>query len=173
MKSIWIIILLSNLLFTSAWADMFCPKNFNSINIGDSLDTVIKACGKPDAKKTSKKQPFQAQEWVYYIASYPGMQGTLKTTVAFDNSGKVVNISVNGAGLSETQICNVQGNNPTIQFGDTTDKIEAACGKPAYINQTSAANGAPKPTEITELQYNASPTTVTLVFENGKLTERK
>lgn len=168
MKMKWIMIIWGGLIFTNAWADMFCPKGFNFINIGDSLETVIKACGKPDMKKTYKKQPFQAQEWVYYIASYPGMPGTLKTTVAFDDSGKVINLSVNGAGLSETQICN----NQTIQFGNTTAQVEAACGKPAYITQTSAANGAPKPIEVTELQYNASPT-VTLIFENGKMTERK
>ncbi len=167
MKSTWIVGLLCGLLFSSAWADMFCPNGFSSINMGDSLDAVVKACGEPDSKKTTKKLPFQAQEWVYYVASYPGMTGTLKTTVAFDDSGKVINISVNGAGVSETQICK----NKTIQFGNTPEEIEAVCGKPTYINKTTG-EGAAKPTEITELQYNASPT-VTLVFQNGILTERK
>jgi hypothetical protein len=157
---------------SSAWADMFCPNNFNSINIGDSLDAVIAACGAPDSKKESKKTPFQPQEWTYYIqqpALGAGMVGTLKTTFAFDASGKMVNMSVNGAGESQSMICD---NITTLSLGDTTDKVEKVCGKPVTITQTNTAMGAPKPTEVTELLYNGTPS-VTLVFEDGILKERR
>jgi hypothetical protein len=162
-------LLLSCLLLSNAWADLFCPNNFNSINLGDTLNSVLQACGKPDSQKVTKKMPFEPQEWTYYVQSYPGMPGTLKTTVAFDQKGKVINISVNGAGLSQTQICNNQTN---IQFGDTTDQVEAVCGKPAVITKTNAAMGAPKEIVETDLIYQGTPP-VTLVFEDGILKERK
>lgn len=162
------IFLLGSLWVSSAFADMFCPNNFNSINKGDSLESVLSACGKPDSQKKSQEKPFQAQEWVYFVASSPDMPGTLKTTIAFDANGKVVNMSVNGSGLTETQICGGK----TIQFGDTPDAIKAACGAPAYV--TPMANGAEKPkdTEVVELHYNSNPP-VTLTFRDGKLVERK
>lgn len=169
MQTRWLILILLSTAFSTAWAQMFCPNGFNTINLGDSLETVQKSCGKPDAQKTYKTQPFQAQEWVYFIASFPDMPGTVKSTIAFDDNGKVVNLSVNGAGLSETQIYD---NKTLIQVGDTVEKIEAVCGKPAYINQTSTGNPPPKAIEITELRYQAGPT-VTLIFKNGKLTQRK
>jgi hypothetical protein len=166
MKKI-LILLITNFLFTNAWADMFCPNNFNSINIGDSLETVLAACGKPDNKTTTKAKPTQPQEWVYFIAASPGMPGTLRTTIAFDANGQVVNMSVNGAGVTQTQICG----NQTIRFGDSQDTIQKACGKPEYVNQTSGSKDA-KEIETTELQYNSTPP-VTLTFKDGKLQERK
>lgn len=169
MKAKLFVLILGSLFFSQAWADMFCPNNFNSINLGDSIAAVIAACGAPDSKTTNNKKANQPQEWTYYIANDPNMPGTMKTTIAFDASGSVINISVNGSGMSQTQIC---ANNP-IQLGDNMDAIKAACGNPTYINQTQIAQNASVPeTEIVEFQYNSSPP-VTLVFENGKLKERR
>ncbi len=167
MKLRALILAISTIIASSAWADMFCPNNFNSISMGDSLESVRKACGKPDSEKKSEVKPFEPQEWVYFISSDPGMSGTLRTTVAFDGNGKVVNMSVNGAGLTQTQIC---GN--TIQFGDTPEAIQAACGKPSYITPMDGSADKPKAIEMVELDYNSTPP-VTLVFKDGKLIERK
>ena len=152
---------------SAAWADMFCPTNFNSISMGDSVESVEKACGKPDNKKTYKKTPPQPQEWVYYIAADPNMPGTIKVTVAFDAAGNAINISINGAGVSQSGICG----STQIATGNTTDQIKTACGKPSYINETKGGGDA-QTIEMTELQYNSSPPVV-LVFKSGALTEKK
>jgi hypothetical protein len=164
------LLLLTTMFFSAAWADMFCPSNFNAINMGDTLDAVVKACGKPDSKKTTKQEAPQPQEWIYYLATNPGMPGTMKVSIAFDASEKAINISVNGSGMTQTQICNGAG----IQVGDNQAAITKACGKPAYVSVSEPPAGTPKvkATEITELKYGSSPA-VTLVFTDGKLTERK
>jgi hypothetical protein len=176
MKVKSLVLVLSALFFSNAWADMFCPNNFNSINLGDSIDSVIAACGKPDSKTTNNKKANQPQEWTYYVSAatatnQPGstQPGTMKLTVAFDGDGKAINISVNGSGMPQTKACP----NGEIQLGDSLDAVEAACGKATYVNQTQTAQGATVPEiEMVDLVYNGSPS-VTLHFENGKLTQRK
>ena len=161
--------IISLFFFEAAWADWFCPTNFNSINVGDSIATVTAACGQPDSKSSNNKKATQPQEWAYYVTADPTKPGTMKLTVAFDENGTVINIGVNGAGLPQTQLC-ANGN---IQLGDTQDLVQAACGKPTLINQTEAGQKAEVPeVEIVEMTYNSSPA-VTLVFENGRLIQRK
>jgi hypothetical protein len=148
---------------------MFCPNGFNQMNMGDTIEQVTKNCGNPDEKKTSKEVPFQAQEWNYYVHPDPSQPGTLKMSVAFGSDKKAVNITVNGTSLMATTIC---GGN--IQVGDDVEAIKSACGKPAFTNQGAqpSANANDNAPEITELRYNTTPPT-TLIFTNGKLTERK
>jgi hypothetical protein len=170
MKSILFIFTVSLLVFSSAWADMFCPNNFNSVNLGDSPDAVLTACGKPDSKTSNNRKAAQPQEWGYYIATDPNKPGTMKLTIAFDADGKAINISVNGSGMPQTQLCA----NGQIELGDAQDAIQAACGKPTFVNQTLEAQKAEVPeTEIVEFTYSSSSPPVTFVFENGKLTLRK
>lgn len=171
------IILLASTFSTSTFA-MLCPGNFNEINTGDSLATVKAACGAPTSENTTDSQANLPQEWVYYVSVNPAFyqnisqngQASLKTTIAFAN-GKVTNMSVNGIGVSSTAIC---GNN--IQIGDAQKSVEAACGKPAFINQGSGSQAgsqsAAKTTEITKLTYVVGGITTVLVFNNGALTAR-
>lgn len=169
MKSRLLFLTVGVLFFSSAWADMFCPNNFNSVNVGDSLEAVMTACGKPDSKSSNNKKAAQPQEWGYYIANDPSKPGTMKLTIAFDADGKAINISVNGSGMPQTQLCA----NGQIALGDNQDAVQAACGKPTFVNQTLEAQKAEVPeTEVIEITYNASPA-VTFVFENGKLVGRK
>lgn len=156
-----------------SWA-FFCPNNFRQINIGDSIETVKQECGKPDIETTKKEEKNTPQEWSYFIPqtvstanSYEEMQGTLKTSMAFDADGKLVNISVNGIGVGSTQICGAD-----IQLGDTKDSVKAACGNPSYINKSSQNEGQSEKNKITLLTYKVTPP-VTLVFVNGVLTEQK
>lgn len=155
----------------------FCPTNFNQINFGDSIEEVTKQCGRPAKEETKTAEQKVPQEWNYYIAqtieaggSSP-MQGTLKTSVAFDKDGKAINISANGIGVGETAICG----NP-IQLGSTMEQVKAACGEPSFINKQQPSSAAPTPPtdadKITELTYLSNPPTV-LVFEGGLLTSKK
>lgn len=158
---------------------MFCPSNFNAINIGDSIDLVAKQCGKPTTEKKSKSTANIPQEWTYYMqmidpadSSYiaPGGAGTMKVTFAFIDN-KVVNITSNGIGVGSTTICK----NINLQIASSLDDVKKACGKPVSIVQTDLsqkdAQGTPAE-EIIEWSYNSNPP-ATLVFEHGKLTARK
>ncbi|HVE44435.1 MAG TPA: DUF2845 domain-containing protein [Gammaproteobacteria bacterium] len=152
----------------------FCPTNFNQINVGDTLQTVIQQCGKPDAQNETKKADDNvAQEWNYYVTqavalnTTQGGEGTLKTTITFDKTGKAINISVNGIGVGASSICG----NP-IQLNDTKDAVKAACGEPTFINKQAPGadtGGAPKETTVTQIIYNKVNPPKTLTFENGKL----
>lgn len=159
--------------YTPAFA-LFCPNNFNQINIGDTIAQVQAQCGKPDAQKTTKEEAAGPQEWNFYVSpsmhgyGAPGMQGgqqgSLKMAIAF-SSGKVINITVNGMSLASTTICG-----RSVSVGDTMESVKGACGKPVFINKSSQNNDS-KPTEVTAFKYSASGTT--LIFENGVLKERK
>lgn len=163
---------------SSAFA-FLCPGNFNQIDFGMTPEQVEQICGKPDLKKEYVKPNDNIpQEWSYFIPQTVNMggssqaaQGTLKTSMAFDDKGKAINISVNGIGVGATTICN----NNSIQLGDDKDKVERACGKPSMINKQNAGPNAGVPESFKMMDYIYSSVTpaVTLVFENGKLSEKK
>jgi Protein of unknown function (DUF2845) len=166
MKSILLLFLL---LLPGICSAFFCPNNFNQINIGDSIDQVLKACGTPNNRTERKVEAEGPQEWNYFVQqnvyfdALNQAQGTLKTSVTFDASGKAINISVNGIGVGASAIC---GGN--IQLGDTRDTIKQACGTPTFINKQTTGN-EPPPTKIVELTYSSTK----LIFENGRLKERQ
>ncbi len=159
--------------YTPAFA-LFCPTNFNQINIGDTIAQVQAQCGKPDFQKTTKEEGKGPQEWNYYVApsthgygapNMPGgQQASLKMAIAI-NGGKVLNITVNGMSLASTTIC---GN--SVSVGDSIESVQGACGKPVFVNKSSQDDS--KPTEVTLYKYNSTPA-VTLTFENGVLKDRK
>jgi len=155
--------------FTTPLFALFCPGNFNQIEIGDSLRDVVQACGAPtSSKRYSKTEGSGApQEWVYYRKLQPTDAGTMKTAVAFVD-GKVINISVNGLGAGSTNVCG----NTSINVGDTQKQVQAACGTPDMTNESLNAPAGPTK-QIIELTYTTPPTSAVLVFENGKLVERR
>jgi len=161
-------------LSTSSFA-LFCPNNFNQINIGDTIQQVEQQCGKPDGIKKSQGSDNGPQEWNFYVQpsmnNYAAIRtkttqgSSVKMAIAL-NGGKVVNITVNGMSLTATTICS--GHNITV--GSTADSVKQACGDPAFVNKSSVNNG-PKPSEIVTYKYNSTPPT-TLTFENGALQQR-
>ena len=155
-----------------------CPTNFNQYYEGDTLDKVRQECGKPDKEETVEVKPIQPQEWVYFIpqtvANYNinPVQGTLRTSVSFDDKGKAINITVNGVGVGATTICG-----GSVQLGDDQKNIKTACGKPAYINkqqEEAPLPGSPaaEANKIVEFTYMSKPPVV-LQFKEGRLTGKK
>ncbi len=146
---------------------MFCPSNFNQINIGDTIDQVLLQCGKPDIQNTKKVDAAGPQEWRYYVTLPSTVNGaqqaSVQMAIAFDQM-KVINITVNAMSLASTSLCG-----GTISVGDTMESVKGVCGNPVFVNKSDI--GESKPTEVTEFKYNASP--AKLIFENGKLKERK
>lgn len=155
----------------------FCPTNFNQIDFGMKTDQVIQACGKPDDQKESIKENDNIpQEWNYYIPQTVSMggsnqnaQGTLKTSITFDDKGKAINISVNGIGVGESTICN----GANIQLGNTKDTIKNACGNPSFVTKQQISGPAAEGTKVVEFIYSSANPKATLVFENGVLTDKK
>lgn len=167
--------LLAFLSLSTTASAMFCPKNFNQINIGDTIEQVQQQCGKPDFEKKSEGDDNSPQEWNFYVhpemkkytetRTNSGAEASVKMAIAL-NQGKVVNITVNGMSLATTTICG-----PSVSVGDTGKSVKSACGDPVFINKSSQTNGE-KPAELVEYKYNTMPATI-LLFENGKLKERK
>ena len=153
---------------------MFCPKGFNQINTGDTMNQVTLQCGPPDAKKTYSSPIPQPQEWDYFVKPDPSQSGTLKMAVVFDANQKVANITVNAQSLMSTPLCSpaaAQNNTPGISVGDSMEKVKAQCGQAMFVNlgQSQGNPSSPAPSnEITEFTYNTTPVTI-LTFENGKL----
>lgn len=161
-------IIIASILLTSTSAfAMFCPNGFNSINLGDSLEQVEEQCGKPDSQKGHESKKNLPQEWNYYVQMVKGQNGSIKMVIAFKNS-KVINMSVNGVGLTNTSICN----GTPINLNSTQEQVKKACGEPVFINQSEGGESSDsKPDLITEWKYNSNPP-ITLIFTNGKLTGR-
>lgn len=187
------IILFISILFSPISLAMFCPSNFSSIDIGNTLEQVIQTCGEPTSKATNQKSNIASAEWVYYVKTADNSQGTSKMTIVFQDN-KVVNITQtdNGSLSPECATANQMGINvlnvacqstqvtrnvasssfcnSLIKIGDTSEMIQSACGKPVFVqNQQQDTQNA---TEVTELNY-AGPPAVTLIFENGILKDRR
>lgn len=153
---------------TSSFA-MFCPKGFNQISMGNTIDQVIQQCGTPDGQTTKKVEAMGNQEWSFYVNQPPPIssqpQAAQKMVVTLIN-GKVANMTVSGFSVANSNLCGA-----LVSVGDSAENVKAACGTPGFINKSSDSNG-PKPTEVTEFNYNSTPP-MTLIFENGKLKEKK
>lgn len=163
----------------------FCPKNFNQIEFGDSMASVLQACGAADSKVVKDAPDNTPQEWSYFVAQQSrgtmsnAAQGTIKTSFAFDGNGKLININVNGIGVATTSNCG----SPVV-LGDTRQTVQAACGKPSFVNQenqpTSGINAnanskteeVDESTKLVELTYSSTPP-ITLIFEGGRLTGKR
>jgi hypothetical protein len=154
----------------------FCPTNFSQIDFGQTPDQITQICGKPNNQKEyTKENENVPQEWSYFVPqtltlknNNQQMPGTYKMTVAFNAQGKAINISVNGIGVGSTPICS-----RPIQIGDSRETIKAACGDPGLANRQTNTLAAPEDIKVVEYTYtNVSPA-ITLVFENGVLTEKK
>ncbi len=169
------LVLLTCLTLSTSGFAMFCPKSFNQINLGDTIEQVEQQCGKPDFIKKTQGEDNGPQEWNFYahpqmkksteMRTNSGAEASVKVAVAM-NDGKVVNISANGMSLAATTICGGK----SITVGDTAKTVKNACGEPVFINKSSIPNKQ-KPDEIIEYKYSSTPAVV-LTFVNGKLTER-
>jgi hypothetical protein len=152
---------------TSTYA-MFCPSGFNQINLGDTVAQVTAACGAPTSQSSENSTADKPQEWTYYVKAQPSDQSTLRMTVAF-TAGKVTNMSVNGIGLTNTQIC---GGN-TVQIGDDQKSVKTLCGDPAFIAQSNMPSAAKDTVKVTTFIYNTTAAPISLIFNDGKLKSRQ
>ena len=167
-----LILLLASITSFPALA-MFCPTNFNQIKVGETLEDVLNACGKPYHVHTTESDDNLPQAWSYFVSPANAGQtipnsgnASVKMDVTFAN-GRVVNITSNAMSLASTTICGAP-----ISVGDTYESVKSACGKPPFINKGQPTPSTQPAIKITELTYGTSPAVI-LVFENGKFKGRK
>lgn len=152
----------------------FCPTNFTQIEYGATIAEVTAQCGKPNKIETKDIKKVGPQEWNYFIPQTVAtdalnpMQGTVKTQITFDSTGKIVNISVNGIGVGATSIC---GQN--IELGYNKETVKKICGRPSFINSQNAGNlNSQKKDKMTIFTYQSTPP-IKLTFINGILTKKE
>ncbi len=177
---------------THAFA-IFCPTNFSNINFGDTIEQIQQVCGNPNSVNQYKKNLATNQVWEYYIKA-PGFdQNMAKMSVLFRDD-QVMNIHIRYDPYARAQICLITQNkdvrilpafctNPadnqnvastdicgtSIQVGNNTQSVELACGQPAVTKNVPGTEN--QSIYVTEFHYNGPPR-VTLIFENGKLSDR-
>lgn len=161
---------------------MPCPSGGGILYKGDSIEEVMKQCGKPIATKSNIQIISTFEQWTYYFP-YPYNYGDVKLEFFFKNDAvseiKITEHSVlyfcrSGAiqigpvttyqfscgdwiyNTAYTKLCG-----QWINLGDNTQLVLAICGNPAEKN--SQINKI----ETTELIYPSQ----TIIFQNGKLTE--
>lgn len=173
-KSIFFMLLCSSIPASSTYA-FFCPNGFNQISMGDSAAQVEQACGKPDKTETTDAPDTSPQEWNYYIKqpASPNLmiqsqqaEASLKATFAFDGQGKLINISVNGVGVSSASNCG-----SPVSIGDTQKQVEAACGKAAFVSKQTPSGGQSADGPKQDVWTYNSPKPTKLIFRNGALAD--
>ncbi len=170
-------LLTSSLLFSTTTFAFLCPKNFNQIDFGYSVAQVEELCGAPDKKEVTDAPDTSPQEWVYFLpqsgfANPNGnAMGTLRTSIALDGEGKVMNITINNISVSSMTNCGT-----AVSIGDSRQTVESACGKPGVVNKSTPTASSGQPADDAnkqiEMTYNSTPP-VTLIFIKGKLTDKR
>lgn len=179
------LIIISLLLSSSLFA-MPCPNGRGIMYKGDSLEEVLKQCGPPTSKKTTKQTLLLQEQWIYNLA-HAYDPGSTQLVVTFNNSyvsGILINERYSGPlifcrqfavqpGLFttvQTSCGNTSYNTPSTNvcgpafgIGATQAYVASACGTPA--NKTVLQDNF---TESTELFYGGS-SRQTIIFQNGKL----
>jgi hypothetical protein len=164
---------------------LFCPNNFNSISVGDSMQSVIQSCGAATSQTTQIKPIYYAQQWIYFINGSTE-HGSSKLSVVIDH-GQVVNLTVTGnvttcqpvlggngkqcipINTQETQsVPSTSACGKLISLGDSMSTVQSACGQPISINHGQEPDAQES---TTELYYNGTPPT-TLIFQRGVLVDR-
>lgn len=182
------LLILLLLIFSSPAFAMFCPDNFRSISLGDSLEFVLAECGNPTTQFRYERPVNSSQSWDYYLKTHPFSLANTKLQILFKDD-KVINLQITESGSLGNDVCeltnpgncqkttNVRNVTTTllcgaiISVGDTSQKIESACGKPAIVNQLQAASQQTPAQELIALKYDGQ-NPATLIFENGGLIER-
>lgn len=191
-----LILVMISLLSNTSFA-FFCPTNFQTINVGDSLEQVIAICGPATSQKvlTMNNQPTD-EAWTYYKQLNSFDPSTVPVRIVFkDNQVIHINIDIdnntankicqtNAQFMQNSRVadaCLANANNmhsvaktticgAAISIGDAKQNVLIACGKPVEVKSLQPFN-QPTPEARTELDYNSTPR-VALIFQNNQLVER-
>ena len=180
--------IITALLSTTAFAEQapfYCPQKHGYIRIGMTEDEVLKLCGTPTSKATSKQAPveqvpvtqliystlnkqpvFRGYKLIYDTWSLPiGSDGNTLEVDVID--GKVNAIRFNGAEANASSVCGDQ----SFAVGDLADTVFSACGSPSITNQTYINRTIPGKARPVVWTYSTDPyqPTFKLIFLDGTL----
>jgi hypothetical protein len=167
------VIFIAPLAHAYSYPNFYCEKNFRSVRVGDSMDTVQAACGAPSSsvnKQIPVQTPLNVVRWIYTLGllSVDGVSVNLPSlTVTFSNN-QIVDISRNNMPVSRSGYCNING---MINIGDNMGTVLSRCGRPDFINQQQIMQTTNK--QVTEWVYNFGPYRQQALFdfENNTLTQ--
>lgn len=156
-----------------SYSNYYCAKNFKSVSVGATMDTVRAACGDPSntvTKQIPVKTPLNVVQWIYTLGliSIDGVSLNLPSlTITFSNN-QIIEIMRNNLPVTAGGYCNING---MINIGDSMSTVIARCGRPNFINQRQLMQTSNK--EVIEWIYNFGPyrQQVLFDFENGTLSQ--
>jgi hypothetical protein len=145
-----------------------CPNNGTIIQLGDSEQAILSACGMPISRHDFKKVINQNETWTYYRHGIGATNIKIKLSFANDS---LVNIKTetNNANNGHTIATNSASSTVCgriIAAGDKPNLVQAACGLPIsrkVIEQTTI--------DVSELLFGNAAGPDVLVFEDGKLVD--
>lgn len=157
----------------------FCPQNHAYINIGMTMDQVLKACGQPLSQQESNQpilQKIPVQQLIYNNVgtdnafygewNIPTGSGGAQIEIDIVNN-KIKEIKVNGSDSNALSVCQ----DANLQVGDDAGKVYGACGSPSLVNNSYIEEVVPTDDKPKVWIYKSDQYTppISLTFVNGKL----
>jgi hypothetical protein len=171
------------LFFSSAglaadFSSFVCPNTYRGVRVGDSMDAVTSACGKPTTVATEQKQtntPVTTTVWVYTQGgalgslNVKGVSLSLPTlTIAFDSNQKVSSISSQGSSSNNSSL-GYCGMGKTVNIGDSQETVKAECGEPTMVNSQESSSTTTQNVVVWTYNYGPYKPQIIFKFENGLL----
>lgn len=168
-----IALLIMPLAHAYSYSNYYCEKNFKSVSVGATMDTVRAACGEPNntiIKQLPVQTPLNQVQWIYTLGllDINGVKLNLPSlTLTFANN-QIIEIMRNNLPITNGGYCNINGK---INIGDNMNTVLTRCGRPNFINQRQRMQISYK--QVIEWIYNFGPyrQQVLFDFDNGSLTQ--
>ena len=151
---------------------LYCPMNNNFINVGDSIQSVEKACGKPTSMTKVDDSDIISGKWIYHRND--GGIGLVEFTI---DHGHVSKITLDNKCMKGDAEC--------TPSSEEIDMYKYGCDQIIYVGNNTAYLkrfcGAPFKTVVLDADYHVTQEyyyakakgDTTLIFENGALLDSK
>lgn len=149
----------------ATFSSYYCPTTYQTVKVGDGIDTVRAACGNPTTAITRQQQvvtPVNTTTWVYTLnlKDKSGSPFVLPAFTITFRDQKVTQIERNNLPTSGGNYCILNG---SVNLGDAQDSVLRVCGQPNMINSRQDSNTSTK--EIVQWVYNFGPYKPQIIFD--------
>lgn len=171
---VWLTLLFfSPVIYATGYSNYYCDKTYQSVKVGDTMETVHAACSEPTTTNTRAEQtstPTSIIQWVYSLGlfSIKNVTFNLPTITINFKDQKVIEIIRSDLPVATNGYCGI---NALISIGDSMSQVLFVCGQPNFINNTQRDITTTK--SIMEWTYNNGPYKPQIIFdfENGQVTK--
>lgn len=151
---------------------VMCPGKMQFVNIGDSLQTVLSACGKPqkiiEKKASQQNNPSDYIVWFFQLSNRGKASLHADTLVTIFSQTSVAAIRINNSLANQYQCPN-----GIIQIGSSMEDVVANCGPPIrqkkVANPKASAKSAPANQALLVYQPESYMPARTFIFNKDKL----